>query len=222
MQDAIAILRAQGATVIDPADIPSIVTNDPARSLLRWPVCSGPGDAKGRDDDCSVVFKYGMKRDFTAWLASLGDRAPVKTLDELRAWNRAHEAAGTLKYGQAQLDISDEMDVQRDRARYEADREKDVALAGRDGIDAALTANRLDALVFPGSSGAAIAAKPGYPTVIVPFGMVPNTNAPAGFEPRPSPFGVSFTGTACSEGRLIEMAYAFEQATRRRIPPPLD
>jgi len=114
------------------------------------------------------------------------------------------------------------MDLQRDRQRYEADREKDVALAGRDGIDAALTANRLDAIVFPGSSGAAIAAKPGYPTVIVPFGMVPNANAPAGSEPRPSPFGVSFTGTACSEGRLIEMAYAFEQATRRRIPPPLD
>jgi amidase len=222
MQEAISILRAQGATVIDPADIPSIVTDDPARSLLRWAVCSGPGDAKGRDDDCSVVFKYGMQRDFTAWLASLGDRAPVKTLGELRAWNRAHEAAGTLKYGQAQLDISDEMDVQRDRERYEADRRKDLELAGRDGIDAVLTANRLDAIVFPGSSGAAIAAKPGYPTVIVPFGLVPNANAPAGFEPRPSPFGVSFTGRACSEGRLIEIAYAFEQATRRRIPPPLD
>ena len=163
-----------------------------------------------------------MQRDFTAWLASLGPRAPVRTIGELRAWNRAHDAAGTLKYGQAQLDISDEMDVQRDRERYEADRQKDVALAGRDGIDAALTANRLDALLFPGSGGAAIAAKPGYPTVIVPFGMVPNTNAPPGFEPRPSPFGVSFTGTACSEGRLIEMAYAFEQATRRRVPPPLD
>src|SRR5688572_16925490 len=56
MQEAISMLRSQGATVIDPADIPSVVTDDPARSLLRWPVCSGPGDAKGRDDDCSVVF----------------------------------------------------------------------------------------------------------------------------------------------------------------------
>jgi amidase len=222
MQEAISILRGEGGTVIDPADIPSIVTDDPARSLLLWPICSGPGDAKGRDDDCSVVFKYGMQRDFTAWLASLGARAPVRTIGELRAWNRAREGAGTLKYGQAQLDISDEMDVQRDRERYEADRHKDVALAGRDGLDAALAANRLDALVFPGSGGAAIAAKPGYPTVIVPFGMVPNTNAPPGFEPRPAPFGVSFTGTACTEGRLIEIAYAFEQATRRRIPPSLE
>jgi amidase len=222
MQDAIAILRAQGATIIDPADIPSIVSKDPARNLARWSVCSGDADAKGRDDDCSVVFKYGMKRDFNAWLASLGDHAPVKTLEELRAWNRAHEAAGTLKYGQSQLDISDQMNLDADRARYQRDREANVTLAGREGIDAALTSDKLDALLFPGSGGAAIAAKPGYPTVIVPFGMVPNASAPAGFDARPAPFGVSFTGTACSEGRLIEIAYAFEQATKRRIPPPLD
>jgi len=222
MEDAISILRAQGATVVDPADIPSVVTKDPARNILLWPICSGPGDAKGHDDDCSVVFKYGMKRDFNAWLASLGDRAPVKTLDELRAWNRAHAAAGTLKYGQSQLDNSDEMDVQADRARYQADREKDVTLAGRDGIDAALQNNQLDALVFPGAIGAALAAKPGYPTVMVPFAMVPNPVDVTGFDPKPSPIGVSFTGTACSEGRLIELAYAFEQATRRRVPPPLD
>jgi amidase len=222
MQEAIQVLRAQGATVIDPADIPSVVNTDSARNLLRWPVCSGPGDAKGRDDDCSVVFKYGMKRDFNAWLTSLGERAPVKTLAELRAWNRSHEAAGTLKYGQTQLDISDEMDLQVDQGRYQTDRSRDVALGGREGIDAALAASRLDALVFPGSTGAAIAAKPGYPTVIVPFGLVPNAAAPTGFDARPSPFGVSFTGTACSEGRLIELAYAFEQATRRRVPPPLD
>jgi amidase len=127
-----------------------------------------------------------------------------------------------LKYGQAQLDISDEMDLAADRARYQADRARDVALAGRDGIDAALKTNQLDALVFPGGAGAAIAAKPGYPTVIVPFGMVPNPQAPPDFEARPSPYGVSFTGTACNEGRLLEIAYAFEQATKRRVPPPLD
>jgi amidase len=222
MADAISILRAQGATVIEPVELPSIVTKDRRQNLLSWPVCSGPGDAKGRDEDCSVVFKYGMKRDFNAWLASLGDRAPVKSLSELREWNRAHEASGTLKYGQAQLDISDEMDLETDRARYLTDRARDVALAGRDGIDAALKSNQLDALVFPGGAGAAIAAKPGYPTVIVPFGMVPNPQAPAGFDARLSPYGVSFAGTACSEGRLIELAYAFEQATKRRVPPSLD
>ena len=82
--------------------------------------------------------------------------------------------------------------------------------------------HKLDALLFPGGSGAAIAAKAGYPTVIVPFGTVPNAGDAAGFDAKPSPFGVSFTGGACSEPRLIELAYAFEQATKRRVPPRLD
>ena len=59
--------------------------------------------------------------------------------------------------------------------------------------------------------------------MIVPFGTVPNTvGMPAGFDAKPSPFGVGFTGGACSEPRLIELAYAFEQATKRRVPPRLD
>jgi amidase len=222
MADAITAMSAQGASIVDNADIPSIVATDPMRNLLLWPVCSGPNDAKGRDEDCSVVFKYGMKRDFNTWLASLGDRAPVKTLADLRAWNRAHERAGTLKYGQSNLDNSDEMDLEADRVRYEADRKKDLALAREEGIDAVLKANNLDALVFPGVSGAAIAAKAGYPTIVVPFGMVPAAPMPAGFDAKPAPMGVSFTGTACSEPRLIEIAYAFEQATKKRVPPKLD
>jgi amidase len=223
MTEAIDAMRAQGATVIDPADMPSIVTTNPARSLLKWPVCSGPDDAKGRDEDCSVVFKYGMKRDFNAWLASLGDRAPVKSLTALREWNRANQSAGTLKYGQAQLDNADDMDLTADRARFEADRAKDLALSTSEGIDAAINAHKLDALIFPAGSGAAIAAKAGYPTVIVPFGMVPNSaGMPAGFAAKPSPYGVSITGGACSEPRLIELAYAFEQATKRRVRPRLD
>ena len=65
---------------------------------------------------------------------------------------------------------------------------------------------------------------------MVPFGFVPNApvaggNAPApafpaGFDPKPSPYGVSLTGLACSEPRLLELAYSFEQATKRRVPPP--
>jgi amidase len=222
--DAIAVLREQGAVVVDPADIPSVVEKDEKKNLLRWGICSGTDDAKDKDDDCSIVFKYGMKRDFNKWLASLGPAAPVKTLTELRQWNLAHQKAGALKYGQSQLDISDEMDVEADRARYEADRAKDVALAGTQGIEAVIKAERLDALLFPGPSGAAIAARPGYPTVIVPFGTVPNAPErqpfPDGFAAKPSPYGVSFTGLACSEPRLIELAYAFEQATKRRVPPP--
>jgi amidase len=224
MEDAIAVLRAQGAVIVDPADIPSVVDTDPANNFLAWNICAGPGNARGRDEACSVVFKYGMKRDFNAWLASLGGSAPVKTLTELREWNLAHQDSGTLKYGQANLDISDEMDVAGDRARYEADRKKDVFLSATHGIDEAMKTHRLDALLFPGPGGAAIAAKPGYPTVLVPFTSIPNAPnppLPVAFDARPAPFGVSFTGGACSEPRLIALAYAFEQATKRRVRPPL-
>ena len=53
--------------------------------------------------------------------------------------------------------------------------------------------------------------------------MIPNeplTPFPDGFDAKPQPFGVSFTGMACSEPKLLEIAYAFEQATKRRVPPP--
>ena len=220
MTEAIEILKAQGAIIVDSVEIPSIATQDPDRNFALWGQCSGLNNVKGKDANCSVVLKYGMKRDFNAFLATLGPSAPVKTLTELREWNITHISAGAIRFGQSQLDISDEMDLQADRARYEHDRAKDIELAGTNGIDAVMKANQLDALLFPGASGAAIAAKPGYPTVIVPFAMVPNAGTfPAGFVPKPSPFGVSFTGMACSEPKLLELGFAFEKATKRRVPP---
>jgi amidase len=209
MAEAIEILAAQGATIVDPADIPSVIDPDLEHNLL----------VSGR----SSVLTYGMKRDFNAWLASLGPSAPVKTLTELRAWNVAHEQAGSMKYAQANLDRSDAIDLEADRAMYEADRARDLYLNGEHGIDEVMNDLGLDALLFPGSSGAGIAARPGYPTVIVPFGFLANTNGPPmpdGFDANPRPFGVSFTGMACSEPRLLELAYAFEQATMRRVAPP--
>jgi amidase len=223
MAGAIAIMKRLGAVIVDPADIPSVIEKDESKNFLRWDTCRGYQNAKGKDAGCSVVAKYGFKRDFNLWLASLGAAAPLNTLTDLRNWNLAHKNAGSMKYGQALLDISDEMDLEADRARYETDRAKDIAIYGTNGIDAIMKTERLDAILFPAATGAAISAKPGYPTVIVPFGMVPNNAGPpypAGFIPQPAPFGVSFAGMACSEPRLIELAYAFEQATRRRVPPP--
>jgi len=263
MEEAIAVLKAQGATVVD-VDIPSVVAPDAKDNLLL----SGQ----------SIVLPYGMKRDFNTWLASLGDKAPVKSLTELREWNTAHERMGAIKYGQAQLDTSDKIDLEKDRAKYEEDRARDIRLGGTTGIDAAIKANNLDALLFPGPSSAGIASKPGYPTVLVPFGMIPNTPGqlgfggagrgggrgdaaaaagapgggtsapgtppaggttpgataappantpptppapfPEGFDPKPQPYGVGFTAGACSEPTLLRVAYAFEQATKKRTPPP--
>ena len=222
MAEAIAILKAEGAVIVDPADIPSVVDPDPAGNFLLWGICSGATGAKATNAGCSTVFNYGMKRDFNAWLRSLGPSAPVKTLTELRNFNLARTPRGAIKYGQNQLDNSDEMDLEADRARYQADRAKDLALAGANGIDAVMKAHQLDAILFPAGTGANIVARPGYPTVIVPFGTVRNAPAPPlpdGFEARPAPFGVSFAGAACSEPRLIEIGYSFEQGTKRRVPP---
>jgi amidase len=270
MEEAIAALKAAGAVVVD-VDIPSMLEKDPKENLLTA--------------GASSVLSYGMKRDFNKWLASLGPAAPVKTLTELREWNTAHERLGAIKYGQAQLDGSDKLDLEKDRAKYEEDRARDIRVFGTNGIDAAVKANNLDALLFPGPSSAGIASKPGYPTVLVPFGMIPNNpgnfgggrggrggdgrggrgdapagrgDAPAGraeappvgrggsaptetapagaptstpppnppvplppgFNPKPQPYGVGFTGPACSEPKLLQVAYAFEQATKKRTPPP--
>jgi len=249
MDDAIAAMKSAGAIVID-VDIPSMLETDPKENMLT----------AGQ----SIVLNYGMKRDFNKWLASLGPVAPVKSLTELREWNTAHEKMGAIKYGQGELDASDKIDLEKDRAKYEEDRARDIRLFGTNGIDAAMKANNLDALVFPGPASAGIASKPGYPTVLVPFGMIPNTpgnvggrgargGAPAGaaapptgatapttaqaaggpqrqgpvpeplppgFDPKPQPFGVGFTGGACSEPKLLQIAYSFEQATKKRTPPP--
>jgi amidase len=222
MADAIAVLKQQGAIVVDPADVPSLAAKDPKDNFAAWDFCSGADQAKGKDATCSVNFKYGMKRDFNLWLKSLGPSAPVKTLTELRQWNLAHAKAGAIRFGQSRLDISDEMDLDADRGRNDADHQKDLVLSRANGIDGALRANRLDAILTPGGAGAGLAARSGYPIIVVPFGMVPNAPTPAfpaSFQAKPALFGIGFTGTACSEPRLIELAYAFEQATRRRIPP---
>jgi amidase len=222
MDEVIEILKRQGATIVDPANVPSTTDPDPARNFDRWNICSGAGNSKGSDANCSIVLKYGMKRDFNRWLATLEPSAPVKSLTELRQWNLKHQSAGAIKYGQSNLDISDEIDLDADRARYEADRAKDIALSATNGIDAVMKANQLDALLFPGSNGAGLAARPGYPSIVVPFARVSNATAfPESFNPQPAPFGVTFTAMACSEPRLIELGYAFEQATKRRVPPPL-
>src|SRR5258708_19117773 len=79
MADAIDVLERQGAVVVDPADIPSVLESDPEKNINQWNICSGAGNGRASDGNCSVVLKYGMKRDFNRWLATLGPSAPVKT-----------------------------------------------------------------------------------------------------------------------------------------------
>jgi len=220
MDDVIAVLKAQGAVVVDPANIPTVLDQNPNNNNAVIGLCVG---LKATDVNCSTVFKYGFKRDFAAYLASLGPTAPVKSLTELRQFNTANASQNAIRYRQDLLDTSDEMNLATDLGRYTLDRARDIFLADAHGIREAMTVNNLDALLFPGSSSAGIAARSGFPTIGVPFGFIPNAPNPAfpaGFNARDQPYGVGFTGIECSEPKLLEIAYAFEQATKRRVPPP--
>jgi amidase len=217
IDQAAAAMVAAGALVAH-VNVPSF------DALNAFGICATREQTKGNDANCSVVLKYGFKRDFNAFLFSLGSRAPVSTLTEMREFNLAH-ADNAIKYLQARLDISDEMDVAGDYARYVADRTKDLQLAATDGIDAALaTAPGYDALLFAGARGADIAARPGYPSITVPFGFIPNAPTPPfppGFNAKDAPLGMTFAGKACSEPTLVRLAYGFEQTTHKRFAPPL-
>jgi len=213
MLDAIAALRAQGAFVADPYEIPN------QAALSAFGICTAfPAPA-----NCSTVLMYGQKHDLNNYLAQRPD-APVHTLGEIIAFNSAH-AATALKYGQAIFVAAEHLDTSpgsADTQRYLADRARDLALA-RGGLDAVLdgpdgirgTGDDFDAILFPQNRGAGTPAKAGYPTVVVPGGFLP----PAGDVVQPAPFGMAFTGRAFSEPTLIGLAYAFEQATQHRRPP---
>jgi amidase len=213
MLDAIEVLRSEGATVADPLEIPN------QAEISAFGICVAfPAPA-----NCSTVLMYGQKNDLNNYLATRPD-APVHSLSEIIAFNNAHPEVA-LKYGQAIFLAADQLDTSpgsADTARYQADRARDLALT-RTGLDAVLngpdgvagTRDDFDAILFPQNRGAAAPAKAGYPSVVVPGGFLP----PVGDVVNPQPFGVTFTGRAFSEGKLIGLAYAFEQATEHRVPP---
>jgi amidase len=169
------------------------------------------------------VLMYGQKHDLNDYLATRPS-APVHTLADIIAYNNAN-AAVALKYGQAIFLAANQLDTSpgsADTLRYRADRLQDLVLT-RGGLDAVFngpdgiqgTDDDFDAILFPQNRGAAAPAKAGYPSIVVPGGFVP----PTGLVVNPSPFGVTFTGRAFSEPRLIALSFAFEQATRHRVPP---
>mgnify|MGYP005810011935 CR=1 FL=1 len=184
---AIAQVRAAGAEVVDPVVIPS------------W-------DAIQRFDSQVLLFEF--KHDLNAYLATLAPPAP-SNLAEIITFNTNH-ALSTLKYGQNLLEQAEATSGTLQEERYLHDRREDLRLARTEGLDAVLQDQRLDALLFPGSSGAAIAAKAGYPSVTLPAGFTAHGRMP---------MNITFTGPAWSEAQLLTMAYAFEQRTLAQRPP---
>ena len=216
--DAIAVMRAEGAVVVDPYEIPN------QADISAFGICiSYPPPA-----NCSSVLMFGQKHDLNAYLTGRPN-APVHTQHDIVLFNIAHPG----KYNQNIFLAVDQLNTNPgspDTIRYQADRAKDLQLT-RTGLDAVYngpdgipgTDDDFDAILFPRNQGAAAPAKAGYPSIVVPGGFAPvptqNPPFPAGFVPEPAPFGVTFSGRPFSEPRLIAIAYAFEQATLHRVPP---
>jgi amidase len=214
MNNAIAVLRAQGAYV---ETIPALPVTP--GTCVTYPPPAG----------CSTVLMYGQKRDLNAYLAATPG-APMDTLADIVAFNAANPSA--IKYGQAIFLAANQVDISpgsADTARYLADLAADRTIS-RGGLDDVYngpdnvwgTDDDFDAILASANSFAGTPAKAGYPSITVPGGFLP----PADPIVNPFPSGVTFSGPAFSEPRLIGLAYAFEQATHYRVPPastpPLD
>lgn len=202
MSDCIDIIKRHGATVVDPADIPT----------------------QGKFDDSEFeVLLYEFKADLNAYLAALGPRAPVKSLKEIIDFNEQFRDREMPYFGQDIMTKAQAKGPLTEKA-YRNALAKNHRLSRKEGIDLVMSKHQLDALIAPtggppwptdwangdhftgGYSTASAVA--GYPHVTVPAGQVFGL-----------PVGISFFGAAWSEAKLIKFAYAFEQATQARRAP---
>jgi amidase len=148
------------------------------------------------------VLIHEFKRDLNKYLR----HTPIKNLANLIRFNDS-DPQNLLRYGQVLL-LAAQSSLGTKSLEYLRARAEDLRLA-KAGLDAAL--QNVDALIFPSYWGSSLGAKAGYPTIIVP----------AGYTETGLPVGISFLGRAWSELQLLEIAYAFEQATLARVPPKL-
>lgn len=207
---AIGILQAAGATIVDPADAPSL-------------------DAYNQSSAEITVLLYEFKAELNAYLATRGpnprfpDAPKPRTLAELIAFNEAVRDVELKYFGQELFELAEQTPGLNDPAYLEAKAEA-RRLGREEGIDAVLDQYSLDAIVAPTGSPAwttdvvngdhflgassGLAAVAGYPLISVPAGYVHGL-----------PVGITFMGRAYSEPTLIKLAYAFEQASRFRRAP---
>jgi len=155
-----------------------------------------------------TVLLYEFKSDLNRYLGHLPATAKVHSLADVIAFNDAN-ALHALQHGQTLLLAAQALSGRLTERVYIEARQRDLDHSRTRGIDRVLADHRLDALVFPANYGAGIAARAGYPSVCVP----------GGYTVSGRPVGVTFTGTAWTESRLIGLAYAYEQSTQRRTRP---
>lgn len=201
--EAIEVMRAEGAIIVDPANLDAAAWNDPL-SL--------------------VLLEYEFKADLNAYLASLGPNVRVKSLADVIEFNEQNADLEMPYFGQERMIASQARGPLTDPEYLNA--MSTIQKANReDGIDRLVREHNLDAIVAPtrdipwptdhikgdrsdGGSSAGPAAIAGYPDISVPMGFVSGL-----------PVGVSFFGRAWSEPTLIKIAYAYEQVTQHRRAP---
>jgi amidase len=202
IEDAIEQLKRLGAVVVDPANIPTA----------------------GKFDDTEFeVLLYEFKADLNAYLASLGPRAPVRTLKDIIDFNERNREKEMPYFGQEIMLMAQKKGPLSER-KYRTALATNLRMSRAQGIDAVIEKHRLDALIAPTGS-------PAWPTDLIngdhylgasstPAAVAgyPNIQVPAGFV-HGLPVGISFFGKAWSEPALFRFAYAFEQATKHRRPP---
>ncbi len=201
-EEALAVLKRSGAVLVDPAEVPGIQDlGDPEFEVLLY------------------EFKAGLE----AYLATLGEKAPVRTLADVIAFNEKNREREMPFFGQ-EIFLKAEAKGPLTTPAYLEAREKCRRLSRKEGLDAVLDAHHLDAIVAPTGAPAWLtdpvdgdhyvggsstpAAVAGYPAISLPMGHVFGL-----------PVGMSFLGRAWSEPVLLRLAYAFEQATHHRRPP---
>ncbi|MGE1103232.1 amidase family protein [Peribacillus simplex] len=156
------------------------------------------------------VSLYELKHSLDNYLSKLPSNSPVHSIAELIQFNKNIEEKA-LKYGQKKLELRESFPNTLRNPEYLNAKLEDLYFSQEQGIDFALKKYNLDAILFPSYIGSTICAKAGYPSIAIP----------AGYMKSGRPFGVTLASTAFSEGVLIKLAYAFEQATKHRRSPKI-
>ena len=201
IEKELAILQAQGAILVD---------------------VKVPNTDKYGETEVEVLLQE-FTPDLAAYLAAYAPHAPVKNMADVIAFNEKNAAREMPYFGQEHL-IASQQKEGLDSKAYKEALANNLRYSREEGIDQVMREHKLDALVAPtgglawltdyingdhyGMSFSSPAAVAGYPHVTVPAGFA-----------RGLPVGISFVGGAWSEATLIGMAYAYEQASKRRRAP---
>lgn len=215
MTEAIQVLEDLGALIVRASMPTAGWIGGPGINMAvlnRNPLSRNKGNPTGQP----IVFIYELKRGLDLYLEEWITQTAVKTMADIVAFNAAN-AETAMRFGQDLFLAANATRGDLSEREYKSARAMDLLAARTRGMDAYMNQHKLDAVLFPGSTGCVIAAKAGYPSVMVPGGFISGI----GDQDTPDyPLGVTFAGRAWSEHKLLRLAYAFEQAAHMRRPPP--